>query len=90
MSRYNVKIAIDGHVQLPAQLRREMNLRAGEVLHVELQNDTLLIRRPSITLEGIRSRFDKYAEPGSDVVGELKAQQSRTRSEAEICSTRQC
>ena len=74
MSRFKVKIIEDGRIPLPAQLRREMNLRAGEVLHVELQNDTLSIKRPSNTLERIRTRLANYVEPGSDVVGELKTQ----------------
>ena len=57
-----------------SQLRRDMNLRSGEILHVELQNETLSIRRPSKTLERIRTRLAEYIEPGSDVIGELKAQ----------------
>ncbi|MCF8708413.1 AbrB/MazE/SpoVT family DNA-binding domain-containing protein [Rhizorhapis sp. SPR117] len=74
MSVHSVKITADGRIQIPAQLRREMNLRAGETLNLELHDGTLSVHRPSKALERIRARFAKYVEPGSDVVAELKAQ----------------
>ncbi|MGD9810148.1 MAG: AbrB/MazE/SpoVT family DNA-binding domain-containing protein [Sphingobium sp.] len=74
MTVHSVKITSDGRIQIPAQLRREMNLRAGETLNLELHDGTLLVHRPSKSLERIRARFAKYVEPGSDVVAELKAQ----------------
>jgi len=71
---HSVKITADGRIQIPAQLRREMDLRAGDTLNIELQDGMLAVQRPSKALERIRARFAKYAPPDSDVVGELKAQ----------------
>ena len=74
MTVHSVKITADGRIQIPAQLRREMDLRAGDTLNIELQDGMLAVQRPSKALERIRARFAKYAPPDSDVVGELKAQ----------------
>ena len=73
MTVHSVKITADGRIQIPAQLRREMSLHGGEMLNLELQDGTLSVRRPSKTLERIHARLSKYITPGSDLVGELKA-----------------
>ncbi|MEJ2411361.1 MAG: PIN domain-containing protein [Novosphingobium sp.] len=63
MTMHSVKITSDGRIQIPAQLRREMNLRAGETLNLELHDGTLSVRRPSKTLERIRARLAPYLAP---------------------------
>ena len=74
MTVHSVKITSDGRIQIPAQLRREMNLKAGDTLNLELTDGMLSVHRPSKALERIRARFAKYVGPDSDIVGELKAQ----------------
>ncbi|MCJ2180125.1 AbrB/MazE/SpoVT family DNA-binding domain-containing protein [Novosphingobium album (ex Hu et al. 2023)] len=73
MTMHSVKITSDGRIQIPAQLRREMNLRAGETLNLELHDGTLSVRRPSKTLERIRARLAPYLAPDADLQGDLKA-----------------
>lgn len=72
MSIHSVRLTPDGRIQIPAQLRREMNLRPGETLNLELQDGTLSVRRPSKTLERVRARLAPHLPPGTDLQDELK------------------
>lgn len=74
MSIHRTRITADGRIQLPAQLRRELGLNAGDTVDLESHDGQVVVQRPSKALERIRARLSKYVEPGSDVVGELKAQ----------------
>lgn len=74
MTIHRTRITADGRIQLPAQLRRELGLNAGDTVDLESYDGQVVVRRPSKALERIRARLSKYVDPGSDVVGELKAQ----------------
>jgi AbrB family looped-hinge helix DNA binding protein len=73
MAVHSVKVMPDGRIQIPAQLRREMNLSGGETLNLELRDGTLSVRRPSKTLEAIRAMLAPYLGPDVDLQAELKA-----------------
>ena len=74
MTIHRTRITADGRIQLPAQLRRELGFHAGDTVDLEAHDGQVVVRRPSKALERIRARLSKYVDPGSDVVGELKAQ----------------
>ncbi|WP_037541911.1 AbrB/MazE/SpoVT family DNA-binding domain-containing protein [Sphingomonas sp. SKA58] len=71
MAIHSVKLTADGRIQLPAQLRREMGLNIGDTLNLELQDGCLSVRKPSKTLERIRSRLAPYLDPGTPLVDDL-------------------
>lgn len=73
MTVHSVKITPDGRIQIPAQLRREMNLRGGETLNLEVRDGTLSVRRPSKTLDQVRTMLAPYLSPDVDLQAELKA-----------------
>ena len=74
MPIHRTRITADGRIQIPAQLRRELGLNVGDTVDLESQDGEFVVRRPSKALERIRARLSRYFEPGTDLVGDLKAQ----------------
>jgi AbrB family looped-hinge helix DNA binding protein len=74
MTIHRTRITSDGRIQLPAQLRRELGLNAGDTVDLETHDGQFVVRRPSKGLERIRARLAKYIDPDTDLQAELKAQ----------------
>jgi AbrB family looped-hinge helix DNA binding protein len=51
-TEFNLVIGRRGRVIIPADIRKRMNLQAGDVIHVRLEKDN------SITIENRRSRLE--------------------------------
>ena len=73
MTVHSAKITPDGRLQIPAQIRREMGIQAGETFNLEVQDGILSVRRPAKTLERVRAKLAPYLAPDSDLLGDLKA-----------------
>lgn len=51
MSRYRTKLTSNGRVAIPINLRRALNLAAGDRLIVEQQGDAFVVRRATSVAE---------------------------------------
>lgn len=74
MTIHRTRITADGRIQIPAQIRRELGLAAGDAVNLEVADGEIVVRRPSRALERIRNRLSTYLEPGTDLVSDLKVQ----------------
>lgn len=75
----SVQVGPQGRVVIPAALRREWGLQAGESLVASLENGVLVFERPAQVMARVKRRFAQ-ARRDPSVVDELLAER---RQEAE-------
>ena len=70
----HVKVGEDGRLVIPASLRKEIGIRAGDTLVLESDGDSLLVRSYDRVLKETQDYFRQFATPGTSVVDELIAE----------------
>lgn len=82
MTGVEVTIGRQGRLVVPASLRRELGLEAGDVLVARAEDDRLILEPRSAVLSRIRSRFEAVPK-GVSLVDELLAERrAEARREA--------
>ena len=83
----HVKVGEDGRLVIPASLRKEIGIRAGDTLVLESDGDSLLVRSYDRVLKEVQEAFAPYRVPGASVVDELIAER-RAEAAAEAAADR--
>jgi AbrB family looped-hinge helix DNA binding protein len=78
----HVKLGEDGRIVIPANSRRELGLQPGQILVIESDGDSLLVRSAENALRESQNYFQQFITPGVDPVDELIAER-RAEAEAE-------
>ena len=71
------KIISGGRVQLPADVRRQLNLKEGDPILIEVVNGEVHLRSQREAIRRIQERMRKYIPEGVSVVDELIADRRR-------------
>ncbi len=83
MTAVEVTIGRQGRLVVPAPLRRELGLEAGDVLVTRTEDDRLILEPRSAVLSRIRSRFAAVPKDVSLVDDLLAERRAEARREAE-------
>lgn len=70
----HVKLADDGRIVIPASARRELGLKSGDMLILESDGVSILLRTTETVLEETQAYFRQFLQPGDNVVDELLAE----------------
>jgi AbrB family looped-hinge helix DNA binding protein len=84
-NRYTVHLGERGRFVLPAVLRRRLELEQGDLLVLEVVDETLVIRKAADVAEEARGLFRDVA-PGVDLAAEL-IEGRRAEAERETAGT---
>jgi len=68
-----VHVGPQGRLVIPAQLRRELRLQAGETLVARVEEDRLILERPRAALGRLQRAFRAAVPEGTSLVDELLA-----------------
>ena len=71
------KIVSGGRVQLPADVRRQLDLSDGDALQIEVIDGEIRLRPMRDAIRRIQERMRKYVPEGVSVVDELIADRRR-------------
>lgn len=74
MSSVRAKIVEGGRLLVPAAIRREMKLRKGDTVVMELKGDELRIRSADAALRRLQARVKAAVGPTRSLVDELIAE----------------
>lgn len=74
------KLVSGGRLQVPADIRRELGLKDGDAVTMEVVDGKLQVRPYRAVIAEIQARMRKYLKPGVSLVDELIAER---RAEAE-------
>jgi AbrB family looped-hinge helix DNA binding protein len=80
MEAQRVKIVEGGKLVIPALMRRELGIVAGDTVLVDIDNGELRVRSVSKALERARTILRRYIPDGVNLADELSADR---RAEAE-------
>jgi len=88
MSVDHVTLGNDGRIVVPVAARRELGLKAGDVLTIESDGTSLLIRSYDTVIRETQQFFQQFVPPGESVVDELIAERrvEAARDEAETAA----
>ena len=70
----HAKLGEDGRLIIPAPLRRELGLHAGDTIVIESDGDSLLLRSYERVLKEVQASFAPYRVPGGSAADELLAE----------------
>ena len=71
-TQFRTKVGPDGRVMIPAALRKELGLTAGDELVVSRDQDGIHLRTRPIALERARRLVARYIPADADLVAELR------------------
>ena len=80
MEAQRVKIVEGGKLVIPASMRRELGIGAGDTVMVDIDNGELRVRSVSKALERARAILRRHIPEGVNLADELRADR---RAEAE-------
>lgn len=80
MEAQRVKIVEGGKLVIPASMRRELGINAGDTVMIDIDHGELRIRSMSKALEHFRTVLRRYVPEGTSLSDELIADR---RAEAE-------
>ncbi len=80
MEAQRVKIVEGGKLVIPASMRRELGINAGDTVMIDIDHGELRIRSMSKALERFRTVLRRYVPEGTSLSDELIADR---RAEAE-------
>ena len=85
MHTEHAKLGPDGRIVIPATVRHELGFRPGEVLVLESDGDSLLVRSFETVIRETQSAFAPFRIEGRSAVDELIADRraEAARDEAE-------
>jgi AbrB family looped-hinge helix DNA binding protein len=69
-----VTVGPQGRLVIPAEMRRELGISAGDVLLVRAEADRLVLEKREALLQRLRSRFRQAAAAGASLADELIAE----------------
>jgi AbrB family looped-hinge helix DNA binding protein len=72
-TQFRTKIGSDGRVMIPAALRKDLQLSAGEELVVSRDEDGIHLRTLTTALDHARRLVARYIPPDVSLVAELRA-----------------
>jgi AbrB family looped-hinge helix DNA binding protein len=82
-----VRLNGSGRVVIPAEIRREMGLRAGDTLLMSVEGDVLKIESYRARVRRVQESLAKYIPPGRSLADELIAErreEARREMEEEL------
>jgi AbrB family looped-hinge helix DNA binding protein len=68
--RFTTHVGDRGRFVLPADVRRRLHLEPGDLLVIDVDDDTLVVRKATDVAHGFRG-FLRDTAPGRDLAGEL-------------------
>jgi len=71
-AQFRTRVGPDGRVMLPAALRRELGLTAGEELAVSRDQDGIHLRTRPMALDRARRLVARYIPATADLVADLR------------------
>lgn len=71
-TQFRIKVGPDGRVMIPAPVRKELGLAAGDELVVSRDGDGIHLRTRPMALAHARRLIARYIPAGTDLVGELR------------------
>jgi AbrB family transcriptional regulator, stage V sporulation protein T len=75
MMTYTVKVEKSGRILIPAEVRRQMEIKEGETTVILSVDETgIRVNTQKQALERVRAEVRKYVPAGSDIVGEFLAE----------------
>ena len=77
MKSSHVKMAGNGRVVIPVEVRNELGLEAGATLVVEVEDGAIKLIPFSEVLRRIRAEVRRYIPPGQDLAAELIEERRR-------------
>lgn len=75
-----VKLKAKGQMTLPAKIRRQLELKQGDILSVELQGDNVVLMPKEVVDRERRAAFRRMAELG-DHIREQLAKEGKTEED---------
>lgn len=82
MDPVSVRMAANGRVVIPAEVRNELGLDAGATLLLEIEDGTIKLVPYAEVLRRVRAEVRRYIPPGQDLAAEL-IQERRREAELE-------
>jgi AbrB family looped-hinge helix DNA binding protein len=79
--RYMSHLGERGRLVVPAPARRRLKLDSGDLVVIDVDDDTLVVRKAAEVAHGLRGYLRDF-EPSRDLAGELIAER-RAEAEAE-------
>lgn len=70
----HAKLGEDGRLIIPAPLRKELGLHAGDTIVIESDGDSLLLRSYERVLKEVQASFAPHRVPGTRADDELIAE----------------
>lgn len=83
--RFTAHVGDRGRFVVPAEVRRQMDLDAGDLLVIDVEDDAFVVRKATDVAHGFRG-YLRDAEPERDLAAELLAERRAEveREESEI------
>jgi AbrB family looped-hinge helix DNA binding protein len=72
MPTYVTRVSRKGQITIPAELRRDLGISAGDSVAVERNGDTLIVRRAGSATERTYGALSKYRRDPPLTIGEEK------------------
>jgi AbrB family looped-hinge helix DNA binding protein len=75
-SRFHAKarLSSNGRIVIPAEMRKELGLRAGESVFLDVEDGALRVESYSARIRRIQNEFAEYIQPGRLLSDELIAE----------------
>jgi AbrB family looped-hinge helix DNA binding protein len=74
ITSFHTRLGDDGRAVIPAQVRRELNLKPGDALVIESDAQGWHLRSINQVIQEVQASFAPYRKPGGSVVDELIAE----------------
>lgn len=71
MNQFNLTMASNGRVVIPASMRAELGLRDGEKLIARIVDGAVVLEPVSVAIRRAQALVARYISPGSGIVDEL-------------------
>lgn len=73
MSTSRLRLGENGRISLPAAYRRQLGLKAGDELIVQLEDGAIRVTSPKLAIERARRMVDRYVKTDESLVDSLIA-----------------
>ena len=73
MSTSRLRLGENGRIALPAAYRRQLGLKAGDELIVQLEDGAIRVTSPKLAIERARRMVDRYVKTDESLVDSLIA-----------------
>jgi AbrB family looped-hinge helix DNA binding protein len=73
MTAHRVKLGDNGRISIPAAYRRQLGVRAGDELVMDIEDGEIRLASSKLALERARRLIDKYVKGGESLTDSLIA-----------------